>query len=460
MLLPFLAALPAEIDASANVVPTVSAVVAASGPSHYMMTLAAADAAVWTRIRQPRTAFVLDASAHYGRALLVTGTTNPPQDLSARIRGRFDVVSSPLSNLVFSADGFIASRIGLRASDELIVRDPFSANRVLDGWSAQASAALRWSPRTSFRIDAGYAQMGAVAADVPAAVGVDTHTVTVSAGASYQWTRRLAIGPVLRFGWTHFNHALLDVNFTRGPAEVTSFSMLGSARYDISPLTTASLMAGLTLASAPPQAPDMNAVASPDVRFEVRTLGRQIGGSAGFSFGYQTVGPRIGFGMNYAGAIDGWARPFPGANRRDVVVHFVARTRWANALLAMDAASANNAAASANTGTLTTTAFAVGSSLSAPIRLGWSLSGGIDVEFVSTHMDPLPSHGDPPPAFRALFTLGLVAATSTNPWRLLPRDPLVPPDDGRMAEPRRALRRSVSTKSSEAADDASEEEDE
>lgn len=460
MLLPFLAALPAEIDTSASLVPTASAVVATAGTSQFMMALVAADASLWTRIRRPRTSFIFDVSGHYGRALAVTGTTSAPQDLAARARGRFDVASSPRSNLIFSADGFISSRIGLRASDDLAVRDPFSVNRVLNGWSVQSSASLRLSPRGSLRFDVNYAQMGAVAADMPEAVGIDTHSVTASATAAFQSTRRFSIGPVVRFGWTHFNHALLDVNFTRGPAEVTSFSLLGSARYDFSARTRASVMAGVTLASAPPQAPDIKLVVAPDLRFDVRTLGRRLGGSATASLGYQTVGPRIGFGMNYAGVLDGWARPFYGGNRRDVLVHVVARARWANALLGGDSLTPAHATTETNTGTLTTTAFALGTSMSGPLRLGWSLSGGIDVEFVSMRIDPLPPRGDPPPAFRALFTLGLVATTSSNPWRLLPRDPLAPPDDGRMAEPRRAVRRSLSTTASENYDDTSEENDE
>ena len=454
-----LAALPAEIDATASVSPTASAVYATTGTTHFAMALAAADASLWTRIRLPRTTFLFDMSGHYGQALFVTGTNNPPRDVSTHSRARADIVSSPRTTLVFLSDGFVSSRIGLRASDELLVRDPFSANRVLDGWSAQSSLSIGLAPRASLRFDARYSQMGAVAADLPAAVGIDTHSLLLSATASFQASRRLSVGPVARLGWTHFNHALLDVEMHRGTAEVTSFSALASARYDLSGRTRASVMAGVTLASAPPQVKDVAMIASPVARFEVRTLGRRVGGTAAVSMGYEAVGPRIGFGMDYSGVVDAWAMPFRGGNRRGVLVHLVARTRWASALLALSTPTPG-ASTQSNTGKLETTAFALGTSISAPFRLGWSLTGGIDLEFVSMHIDPLPERGDPPAAFRGLLTLGLTAASSTDRRRLLPRDPLMPQDDPRTAAPIRAVRRSASKATVEDQDDDDDESEE
>lgn len=437
MLPPFFAALPAEIDVTGTLSPSVVAIHSVSGTSHSNMILAAADASLWTRIRQPRTLFVFDISGHYGRALVVTGTNNPPQDISTRLRSRFDLVSSPRSNVTFLADGFVATRIGLRASDELAMRDPFSVNRVLYGWSTQSSLSVRMTPRASLRFDARYGQMGAIAADVPAAVGIDTHAALVTASAPSQWSRRFSLGPVIRMGWTHFNHALLDVNMTRGPADVQALSVLGFARYEFAPRTWASVTAGWTVASAPPGSGDMNTVASPDVRIELRSMQRRVGASVVLAFGYQSIGPRIGFGMDYSGVVDAWARPFRGGHRRDLLVHIVARTRSAHALLPTVADS--------KTGKVSTTAFALGSFVSTPIRLGWSLNAGLDLEFVSMHIDPLPLRSDPPGAFRGLLTFGLVASSSTDPGRLLPRDPLPPPADGRAAAPVRAAGRSDST---------------
>ncbi len=447
------AALPAEVAVTGTLSPSVVAIHSVVGTSHSSMMLAAVDGSLWTRFRRPQSMFLFDVSGHYGRALAVTGTNAPPQDISARLGSRFEVVSSPRSNFIFLADGFVASRIGLRASDELAVRDPFSVNRVLDGWGAQSSLSVRMTQRASARFDVRYGQFGAIAADVPAAVGIDTHALMATAAASFQGSRRFSTGPVVRMGWTHFNHALLDANLTRGPAQVASLSLLGFARCELAPRTSASVTAGLTLASAPPGVRDTTMIASPDMRIELRSLRQRIGGTAALSFGYQSIGPRIGFGMDYAGFVDVWARPFRGGARRDVLVHIVARTRWANALLS-SVSSTDGVSADSKRGKVTTTAFAFGSSMSKPLRLGWSFNAGVDVEFVSMHIDPLPSRGDSPASFRGLFTLGVVASASTDPGRLLPRDPLPSLADDRGAAPRRAVRRSDSMQSSAPDSDA------
>jgi hypothetical protein len=445
MLPPFFATLPAEINAAATVSPTLTAIHTVSGTSHYTMVLAVADGSAWVRIRRPRTAFVFDVSGRYGRSLVATGTTTPPTDIAARGRSRLDFASSPRTNFQFLTNGFVSSRIGLRASDDLAVRDPFSVNRVLYGWNTQSSLSVRMAPRASLRFDIRYAQLGAVAADVPSAVGIDTHAADATATGNFQWSPRFSIGPVIRMDWTFFNHALLDVNLNRGPAEVKSLSTLGFARWALGPRTSASIMAGLTLASAPPSAYDKATIALPNARIELRSMWQRVGGTAAFSFGYQSLGPRIGFGMDYAGLVDAWARPFRGAARRDVLVNIVGRIRWANAQLPVTSTLDDGSITDSRLGRVSTAAFVFGSSVSAPIRLGWSLRTGVDVEFVSMNIDPLPVRGDPPQMFRALLTLGLVASASTDPVRLLPRDPLAPPTDERVVTPHRAVRRIDST---------------
>lgn len=437
MLLPLLlAALPAQVDATVTLAPTATVVTGTNGSTHYTMVLAAAEASSWMRLVQPRSSFSLDMSGRYGQALVATGMKSPPRDLFARGRGRLDIVSSPRTNLVFLSDGFVASRIGLRATDELAVRDPFSVNRVLDGWSAQSSLFGRINARAFVHFDVRYGQAGAIAADLPAAVGIDTHAVTISAATAFQWSRRLSAGPTTRMNWTHFNHALVATDLTRGSADVTTLSLLGFTRYDFTPRTRTSVVAGLTMASAQPGAKDVRTIVYPDARFEIRSVGRRVGGTAAFSFAYQSLGPRIGFGTDYSGLIDAWIRPFRGGQRRDVLAHAVMRARWARALL-----PAGDSSSQTNMGRLTTTALACGFSLTGPMRLGWSVNAGVDVEFVTTHIDPAPSRGDPPESFRALFTVALLASASPDRGRLLPRDPLVPLYDDRLAAPFRAVRR-------------------
>ncbi|HRI67038.1 MAG TPA: hypothetical protein PK156_22490 [Polyangium sp.] len=454
----FFAALPAQVDATVTLAPTASAVTGTTGTNHFNMALAAVEGSSWLRVVRPRSSCTIDLSGHYGLALFSTGLKSPPRDLSVRARTRFDLVSSPRTNFVFLADGYIASRIGLRATDDLAVRDPFSVSRVLDGWSVQSSFFGRLVPRASLHLDLRYAQTGAVTADLPTAVGIDTHAVMFSASTAFQWSRRVSGGPVARLGWTHFNHALVDTNLTRGIAEVNSLSVTGFLRYDATPRTRASVVAGATIASAPPGAKDLRTITSPEVRLEIRALGRRIGGTGSVALGYQSVGPRIGFGMDYSGSLEMWMRPFRGGGHRDVLVHGVTRARLARALIPN--ASANVADSPTKMGRLETTAMACGVSLTGPIRLGWSINIGLDFEYVMTHIDPVPLRGDPPEAFRALVTLGLVASSSTDRNRLLPRDPLAAPDDGRIAAPHRAVRRNDLGAASNVADQSDNEDGE
>lgn len=424
-----LAAVPAIVDLTVSMAPGATVIVGTTGSSPYALALAAVDASAALRMTRPLSALALDVSGHFGQPFVVAGVANPPRDVSARSRGRINIATSPRTNIVFLADGFVSSRIGLRATDELAVRDPFSVSRILDGWSIQNSLSGRMTPRSNLRVDFRYSQMGAVWADLPTAVGIDSHAVLATATASFQVSRRVSAGPVTRVGWTHFNHALLDRDFHRGPAEVTTLSVLGFGRYELTRATRASLVAGVTIASAPPGAQDVRTIAYPDVRLEMRTLGRHFSAMGAIAFGYQSLGPRIGFGMDYSGLIDAWIRPFRGVLRRDVLIHCVARSRWAQALLPT------------GQGNVTTTAFASGAAISAPVHLGWQINAGVDVEFVSMHVDPLPSLGDPPTAFRTLLTLGLSASASTDRGQLLPRDPLAPLEDERRALPIRTIRR-------------------
>jgi len=454
MLPPLFAVIPAEIELTATATPTTSAVVGAAGDSRYAMMLASADLSLWTRVLRPRTAFSVDVSGRYGRALAVTGSAPAPQDLAVRARGRFDLMSSPKTNLGFVSYGFVSSRMGLRASDDLDVRDPFMTNRFLYGFGAQPSFSAMASPLTLLRFDVQYAQAGAIAGDSPDAVGIDTHAVTASFAAMTRLAPRFSAGPVARIGVTHFEHALLDASLTRGPADVAFLSLLGSARYEVSPRKSVLAIVGLTVASPPPQARDAAPVFSPDARFEIRSVGQRFGATAGVAMGYRSLGQRIGFGMDYAGFVDGWVRPLSGGARRDVLAHVVARVRRADTPLPVttdQGFGAKDAAGNPQpqmfnqgTGKLTTTAFAFGTSVSAPFRLGWSLRAGIDLEFVSAHVDSELRGGQPPEMFRGLVTLGIMAIASTDPRRRLPRDPFQGSDDARGAATRRAPREAES----------------
>ncbi len=434
---PFFAAIPAEIDATAAMTAGASAIVGNTGSANYALALASADVFMWARITRPRTGFVFDASGRYGRALATAETPMRPEDLALRARGRFDAVTSPLTNLSFAADGLVASRLGLRASTELAARDPFLVNRVLYGVGSRLGLSAATSPSSMLRFDVNYAQAGAVAADSPKAVGVDSHSLMAGFTGTYQFAPRLRIGAITRAGFTHFEHALLDVDLTRGPADVATFSVLWTTRWELSARSIATMVMGLTAASPPPLLKDASTVFAPDGRFEVRWFGRRMGGTAGATIGYRSLGPRIGFGMDYGAFVDGWVRPFSGADYRHVLAHVVARARRGIAPLAASPPLGVSAAVPMS-GDFTTTAFALGATVSGPIRLGLLLTGGVDIEFVSARIDPTPVGSGPPLTFRSLFTLGISAITSTDPARRLPRDPLQAADDAGRAAPRRA----------------------
>src|SRR5688572_20762992 len=111
---PFFAALPADVDATATMTPTTSAIVGASGDARYATMLASAEGSLWARILRPSNVFVIDVFGRYGRALATTGTTAPPTDLATRARVRFDTAISPRTNFLFITNAFVSSRIGLR----------------------------------------------------------------------------------------------------------------------------------------------------------------------------------------------------------------------------------------------------------------------------------------------------------------------------------------------------------
>ena len=177
------------------------------------------------------------------------------------------------------------------------------------------------------------------------------------------------------------------------------------------------------------------------------------------TMGYRSLGPRIGFGMDYGAFVDGWVRPFSGAGYRDVLAHIVANARQGTAPLAATPPLGVFPAAPIS-GDFSTTAFALGATVTGPIRLGLLLTGGVDIEFVSARIDPTPVGGDPPRTFRALFTLGITAIASTDPARRLPRDPLLAPDDAERAVPRRASPGGGSAPAGEGAESFWDEDDE
>src|SRR5262249_29656103 len=160
----------------------------------------------------------------------------PTDDLDAGVSLSASWTTSPLSSLSFDSEGSLATTYGVRADTQLIERDPFLSGQRLEYAFGHT---LSWSHDPThldgFSLEGGYAQAGALAADLPAAVGVDTH----EAHASVSWSRDLGsrdtLTPELRWSYTHYQHALLDTDLRRGPADIHEVTVSAAASHEFAP---------------------------------------------------------------------------------------------------------------------------------------------------------------------------------------------------------------------------------
>jgi len=270
------ALLLALTDATAAATATSSVVASAAPGGGSALALASVEGSAMFASRFSRAALLLLASARHGRALAASLRAPTTRDLAATARARLDLVTSPRTNVSFSGDGLLASRLGLRAATDLAARDPFLQGRVIYNLGSRIGFSAITAPRSTLRLEAGYAQAGAVAADHPDAVGLDSHAFMASVSGSWQSTRSLRFGPVLRTNFTHFEHALLDVDLTRGRADVTTVSALVTATLDLSRSLVGAASFGSTVASPPTFLRDASALIAPEARIDARYAGKHV----------------------------------------------------------------------------------------------------------------------------------------------------------------------------------------
>lgn len=391
-------------DATATIALTESGVVGSAAAGDYALATTAVEGSAFVLSRSSRTTFWLDAAGRYGAALAKTPGVTFPNDMSARGEARLGWTASPRTGTFFVVNGLVASRLGMRASDDLAVRDPFLQNRVVYGAGTRLGLFTATSPTGTARVEATYAQAGAISADSPDAVGIDSHAVQSSLSYVHQATARLRIGPMVRLGFTHYEHALLDVDLRRGQADVASAALLGTATYEVTPRILGTFRLGATAA----RGPSGDALA-PEARAEARLLGRRYRATLSYGHTYGSLGPRIGFGREHAASLDLWGRPREGAAGRETLGHVIVRFRRGTAPI--------------GGGALTTTGVAAGASMVWPMRLGWLVGAGVDVERVTAEITPVVANHEPAPAFRAMLTISVTAIGSTDPARRLPRNP-------------------------------------
>ncbi|MDC0745531.1 hypothetical protein [Polyangium mundeleinium] len=421
----------AVTDATAAVTVEQSAVTGITPGGGYGIALTSVDGAARIVSRASRAAFLLDISGRYGRALASTQGATSPQDIAGTAVTRLDVVTSPRTAFSISADALLASRLGLRATNDLTARDPFLQGRVIYTLGSRVGFSASTSPRSYVRFEAGYTQAGAVAADHPEAVGLDSHAVLGSASFSWLAGRRFRIGPIVRAGFTHFEHALLDVDLTRGPADITTVSALGSATFEISRRIRGGAALGLTVASPPSFLQDESSgVIAPDARIDARYAGRGYGVVGTYSFSYSSLGPRIGFGAQHAAGLELWSRPRGGREFRSVIARGILRFRHGEAPLATQPRLGLPPGTPQPEGKFVTTAVAAGGSLGMPLTMGILVTGGVDLELISTRFEPDPT-GASAPTFRTMVTVAISAIASTDPMRRVPRDPDLQDQDAR-----------------------------
>ncbi|MDC3985289.1 hypothetical protein [Polyangium jinanense] len=423
----------AVTDATASVTVEQSAVTGITPTGGYGIALTSVDGAARIVSRATRAAFLLDISGRYGRALAATRGALSPQDIAGTAVTRLDVVTSPRTAFSFSADGLLASRLGLRATNDLTARDPFLQGRVIYTLGSRVGFTATTTPRSYARFEAGYTQAGAVAADHPEAVGLDSHAVLGSASFSWLAGRRFRLGPIVRAGYTHFEHALLDVDLTRGPADITTVSGLASATFEISRRIRGAAALGMTVASPPTFLKDeSSSVIAPDARIDARYAGRGYGIVGTYGFSYSSLGPRIGFGAQHAAGLEMWSRPRGGREFRSVIARWILRFRHGEAPLATQPRLGLPAGTPLPEGKFVTTAVAAGGSLGIPLATGLILTGGVDLELINMRFEPDPT-GASAPTFRTMVTVAISAIGSTDPMRRMPRDPDLQDQEARPA---------------------------
>lgn len=384
--------------------------------------LAGGEIAADARAAGPRSEITAEGRAAYARAVDTAGGA-PSEDVGADASGSATFTLTPLATLSFSAQGSLATSWGIRADSLMLTRDPFlDARRLEYGLGGDLTYTLEAAPRVELGVDAGYAQEGAIAADVPAAVGVDSREVHGGVSYGVEVGPRSAITPELRYTFTHFDHALLSVDRLRGPADVHAVSAsLGGSR-KLSPDLTLRGSAGITVGSPMPIAGTGAAVIAPEVGAGLRWRGRRAQVTARYAWSYSALGPRLGYGQQHTALVR--AEVWPVSRPRGTSLRIVARAGHGAAPVGADPPPiVPGMPPPVLTGRMVATTLGARAALEVPLAPGWSLTGGVDLMFARGHLDPAPPGSGPQQQLTGMITLGIAATASTDPRRRFPRDP-------------------------------------
>jgi hypothetical protein len=391
--------------------------------------LTGGEIALDARAAGKRATYTAEAHAQYARAfdVVVGGGVGPPADeLDADAAASATWTLSPLATLALETEGSLATTTGVRADTRLIDLDPFLFGQRLEyAAGADLSLSLGPSARSGVSFDAGYAQAGALSADSPAAVGVDTHEVHGGASYSFDLGPRDTLTPEVRYAFTHYEHALLDTDLHRGPADIHTVTVTGAASHEIARGFAGTAIAGVSMGTPMPILGSRRAVIAPDAGLKLRWTGRRARVTARYTYAYTSLGPRIGYGQRHHATVRVDLRPGEGARYRDLALHGTLRFAHGRAPLAADPDLAPpwERPARPASGTLTTTTLAAGARVDVPILRGLAFTTGSDLLFMRGAIDPAPAGGANRLGLTAIFTVGLAATLSTDRRRTVTRDP-------------------------------------
>lgn len=381
-----------------------------------------------------RSVYEAEARARVARAFTLGPDGGPPDDsLDADATGTATWTLSPRSTLTFSAATQMATTWGIRAESLMLARDPFLGTPRLEyGFGGDLSWSWATTTRTELSVDAGVLQEGALAADVPTVVGADSREVHGGLSYSIDVGPRLSLAPEVRYAFTRYEHALLDVDRRRGRADVHSVSALVGGAREITPEASLTASLGVTVASPMPIAATGAPVLAPELGLGLRYRGRRAQLSARWSASYSSLGPRIGQGHQQSATLRFTAWPFAAAVGQGVVLRGRIRASHGVAPIGADPPPPMPGMPPPPlTGTVITTALAGHAAFEIPIARGWALITGADLVLTRGRMDPAPPGSEPRHTLTGMLIIGLSATLSTDKRKLFPPVPGADEDDAR-----------------------------
>jgi hypothetical protein len=416
---------------------------------------------IWldARAESPRAVYTAEIYGMYARVFnfAIGGTPDPPEDdVEGAVTLSATWIPSPTSTVGLDAHGDLATSWGVRADTALLDLDPFLFGRRVEyDVGPDLSYSLAAWPRGTLDLDAGYEQAGAIAADTPAAVGIDTHDL--HGGVSFG--RDLGPGdtltPELRYEYTHYEHALLGGAATapgpvslapgeapidayaRGPADVHAVSLTTAWSHEIGRAFRGTVSGGVTAGSPMPGLGSSQVVIAPKANASLRWTGRRTSVTARYAYAYTSLGPRIGYGDEHTATIHVITQPAEGARLRDLVVTGIGRFSHGGAPLAADPESLLPGEPPPPPNAKLTTTTAAGALLvEYPIRRGLAFTSRFDLVFVHGVVDPPSTAWAGGAELEATLTFGISLTVSTDKRRTVRRDAQDEADQALRREPR------------------------